>query len=252
VVHLPDVKAVRTRQLDLAIVLDTTGSMDKQIGYLQAEIKNIVKAVNQRFGQDVDQRYALVLYRDEGEDPPSYLTRTFDFTADLDKFHTNLMAQSAAGGGDLPEAVQEGFKEATKLAWRKGNTARVLFWVADAPPHAQDGLQTLQLVDRLRKQGVVIYPVAAICPDPAHTRATEFFMRTAALMTGTQYVFLTKDSGVGGEPGAEPQIPFYRVEHLNKLMIRLIASELAGRRLEPDPADILRTVGEKKWLVQQQ
>jgi hypothetical protein len=45
---------------------------------------------------------------------------------------------------------------------------------------------------------------------------------------------------MGGRPGAEPQFPFSRVEHLNKRRLRLIARGLAGRRIEPDPKDILR------------
>jgi hypothetical protein len=251
-VRLPAFRAPRPRQLDLAIVLDTTASMGSQIRYLQAELKNIAATVHRRFQQEVHQRYALVLYRDEVDRADSYLTRTFDFTPNLNEFHKNLAAQSAKGGGDIPEAVHAGLAEADKLSWRDGNCARVLFWVADAPPHKEHAELTLKLMDRLRKRGVVIYPVAAICSDPDHTTATEFFMRTAALLTGTQYVFLTEDSGVGGKAGGEPHIPFYRVEHLNKLMIRLIASELAGERVEPDARDIIRTVGDPKRRVQEQ
>jgi hypothetical protein len=69
-------------------------------------------------------------------------------------------------------------------------------------------------------------------------------MRTAALLSGARYLFLTDDSGVG-LPHAEPHIPFYRVERLDRLIIRMIASELAGRHLEPKPEEILRTVGEQ-------
>lgn len=38
--------------------------------------------------------------------------------------------------------------------------------------------------------------------------------------------------------------PFYRVERLDGLMARMIASELAGRRLAPEADEVLRTVGD--------
>ena len=69
-------------------------------------------------------------------------------------------------------------------------------------------------------------------------------MRSSALLTGSQFLFLTDDSGVGNSH-AEPRIPYYQVERLEKLMIRMIASELSGQHIQANPADILRTVGKK-------
>lgn len=67
-------------------------------------------------------------------------------------------------------------------------------------------------------------------------------MRTPALLTGGQFLFLTDDSGVGNAH-AEPHLTNYHVERLDKLMIRLIASDLAGKRIPAERGDILRTVG---------
>jgi von Willebrand factor type A domain len=228
------------RNLDLAIVLDTTGSMGDELRYLKTEIKSIAAGIRAQF-PEVNQRYALVVYRDENMGD-EYVTRVFNFTSNIDEFQRNLAAQSAAGGGDLPEAMQRGLEQATRLQWREGDTARVLFLVADAPPHARDGARTLECVDILRKKGVAVYPVAASCSDPPATEATEFYMRAAALLTGAQYLFLTDDSGVG-EGHVEPHIPYYRVEKLNRLMSRMIGGELSGRRNEPRAEDVLRTMG---------
>jgi hypothetical protein len=67
-------------------------------------------------------------------------------------------------------------------------------------------------------------------------------MRSCALLTGSQFLFLTDDSGVGAAHG-EPKIPYYSVERLERLVIRMIASELSGQRIDPSPSEILRTVG---------
>ena len=63
-----------------------------------------------------------------------------------------------------------------------------------------------------------------------------------ALFTGSQFIFLTDDSGVGNAHG-EPHIPFYHVQKLDKMMTRMIAAELSGKRIEPEKGEIIRTVG---------
>jgi hypothetical protein len=73
---------------------------------------------------------------------------------------------------------------------------------ADDPPHTQDIERTLNLADQLRKKGVVIYPVA--CKN--YDDPCEFVMRSSALLSGGQFLFLTDDSGVGGKHD-EPHIP---------------------------------------------
>ena len=57
-------------------------------------------------------------------------------------------------------------------------------------------------------------------------------MRDAAFRTLGQYLFLTDHSGVGN-PHAKPQAPRYNIERLNQLMVRMIASELAGKPVLP-------------------
>ena len=92
--------------------------------------------------------------------------------------------------------------------------------------------------ESLRVGGVAIYPVAA----SGVAAEAELIMRTAALQTLSQYLFLTDDSGVGNAH-AEPHIPCYHVERLDQAMIRMVANELSGQANQPDPEAIIRTVG---------
>ncbi|NLE61850.1 MAG: VWA domain-containing protein [Planctomycetes bacterium] len=221
-------------QLDLAFVIDCTGSMGDELEYLKAEVSNIVDTVAARF-PTIALRYALVCYRDEGDE---YVTRSFDFTDSLQDFQTSISLQSSMGGGDYPEAVHKALQAVRELSWTSGPVARVLFWFADAPPHAEYAQVAFEKVLGLRASGVRIYPVAASgVADEA-----EFLMRTTAMLTGAEYVFLTDDSGIGN-PHAAPHIPCYVVQHLKQVLIRLITSELAGQRQYPTAEQILRTVG---------
>jgi hypothetical protein len=233
-VTLSDAQGSLPTKLDIALVIDATGSMGDEMEYLKVEIRDIAEAIAHHF-PNVDQRYALVVYRDNGD---QYTTRVFDFTGDLDAFQRDLSAQSAGGGGDYPEAMDAAMKATEKLSWRNDGTARVTFLVADAPPHSNDVDDTLDAVDGLRKQGVAVYPVAS----SGVAGEAEFVMRAAALLTGAQYLFLTDDSGVGN-PHAEPHIPCYTVEQLAPLMVRAVRSELSGHRVEAEEQFTIRTVG---------
>jgi hypothetical protein len=130
-------------------------------------------------------------------------------------------------------------ESAAALQWDSAaTTAKLVFLVADAPTHKNDEQAVLDAVAELRKENVLVYPIAASgVADEA-----EVMMRTAAVLTGGQYSFLTDDSGVGN-PHAEPHFPCFHVEKLNDLMVRLINSELSGERLEPEAGKIIRTIG---------
>jgi hypothetical protein len=67
-------------------------------------------------------------------------------------------------------------------------------------------------------------------------------MRASAAISGGRYLFLTDDSGVG-ESHSEPKIACYVVTRLDQLIVRVIASELAGVRVEPGEEQIIRTSG---------
>jgi hypothetical protein len=222
--------------LDVALVIDTTGSMGDEITYLQAEFETLSSSIAQKF-PNATQRWALVVYRDEGDE---YVVRSVDFTADAADFRTQLAAQSASGGGDFPEAPEAAFGHLSQLAWREAaKTARLAFWVADAPHHAERAATMKAAVQAARDLDVHIYPVASSGID----ELTEWTMRSTAQITGGRYLFLTDDSGVGGEH-EEPTIPCYFVTRLDRAIVRMIDIELTGTYVEPAAADVIRTGGD--------
>jgi hypothetical protein len=232
-VTLPGAAATQARALDMALLIDATGSMGDEIAYLQEEVRGIVEGVRAA-APGISVRFALIVYRDTGDE---YVTRVFQFTDDLEAFRRSLSAQSAGGGGDYPEALDQGIAALNQLAWRTGDVSRVAFVIADAPPHTDRASAYLSGVDQLRRRGVHIYPVGASgVADEA-----EYLFRVTAALTQSRYLFLTDDSGIGGSH-AEPHIPCYQVQRLDDLLRRMVVFELTGE--SPAPRTVIRTVGQ--------
>ncbi len=221
--------------LDLALVIDTTGSMTDEIDYLKAEVSSIASRIKTDF-PNVTQRWALILYRDEGDE---YVVRSFDFTDSLTTFQSQLSRQAADGGGDYPEAPDQALSKLTTLTFSQNAAARMAFWIADAPHH--DGKAATMVNDILLAQrlGIHLYPIAASGADDL----VEYTMRTAAEVTGGRYLFLTDDSGIGLSHD-EPTIPCYFVTTLSRAMSRMATMELTGTNVDVAPADVIRTGGD--------
>jgi hypothetical protein len=221
--------------LDISLVVDTTGSMGDEISYLQAEFQAISSTIEASY-PNAEQRWSLVAYRDRGD---AYTVRPFDFETNPELFRQHLAQQEAGGGGDIPEAPDAAFEAMNQLAWRSGAaTARLAFWVADAPHHDDKAPALKAAIEAAEANGIHIYPVAS----SGINELTELTMRSAAQLTGGRYLFLTDDSGVGGAH-KEPSIPCYFVTKLDAAILRMVDIEMTGIYREPTSAELIRAGG---------
>ena len=207
---------VNNKVMDIYFAVDATGSMGDEIDYLKAELSNVIERVKQN-NPTLEMRFGSVFYRDEGDE---YITRPFNFTADEASLISFISDQSAMGGGDFPEAVHAAMDVAiTQNSWNENASTRILFLILDAPPHYnQEVISSLeQQILHAVEKGIKIIPITASGID----KATEYLMRSFAILTNGTYVFITDDSGVGNAH-LVPTIGDYEVEKLNDLMVRLI------------------------------
>ncbi len=226
-------QAPAVRKLDLMLAIDTTGSMGDEIRYLQSELAAILDALRARH-RGLDLRVGFVFYRDLGDD---YVTATVPLGHDFASAQSELRQHRASGGGDYPEAMDQAMIRAAGQAWRP-DAVKSLLLVADAPPHDDKVALTWRAAEHLRASRVHIVPVAASgVADKA-----EYVMRAMAAATQSRYTFLTDDSGIGNAHAA-PAIDCYLVTRLDRLLTRVIDSQLSGRRVEPQDQDVIREVG---------
>jgi len=203
--------------VDIAFIVDATGSMQDEIDFLKKDLQDILSNVRQM--QTSHSLYTgTVFYRDQGD---LYLTRHSAFTTDISSTIAFIGEQEADGGGDIPEAVHTALEVALKqLQWHNDAYAKLAFLVLDAPAHHdhQGVIESMQAsIAGYAAKGIKIIPV--FCSS--WEKECEFMSRQFAILTGGTYVFLTDDSGVGGDH-IQATVGQYQIEHLNNLLYRLI------------------------------
>lgn len=202
--------------VDIAFVVDATGSMGDEIAYLKNDMASIMQQVNDTVNAEII-NIGSVFYKDYGDD---YVTKTKAFTNSVDSVVLFIAKNQASGGGDTPEAVDDALDAAiNNLSWNKNALSRIIFLILDAPPHNEtENIKKLQKATKeAAKKGIRIIPVTC----SGINKSTEYLMRSIALFTNGTYSFLTDDSGIGN-PHIKPSTDQYTVETFNDLIVRLL------------------------------
>ena len=148
-------------RVEVAFVLDTTGSMASLIDGAKRKIWSIANAIVDA-NPDAEIRMALIGYRDRGD---AYVTDVNALTGDIQGLYGTLVRYSADGGGDTPESVNEALDKAVRsLQWDSGaGTRKIIFLVGDAPPHMDypNAPRYPEIVKAAVAKGIVVNAVQA-------------------------------------------------------------------------------------------
>lgn len=117
------------RRVDLAFVVDTTGSMGSFIDEAKTSMVNILKSISSE--QNIDLAVGVVEYKDHCD---TVVSKSYGITTDMEDAQKMIKRLYPGGGGDEPEAVFDGLNELSKMEWRE-YSKRVAVLVGDNPPH---------------------------------------------------------------------------------------------------------------------
>lgn len=228
-------------RLEIAFVVDATGSMGDEIKFLQVELTDVINRAK-KMNPCLDIYTGSVFYKDKNDD---YLTRILPLNNNPANTINFIGQQSAQGGGDFPEAVEVAMQDAvTRLNWSETDNPKIMFLLLDAPPH-QDSVskaKVRQYTKLAAEKGIRIIPIASSGID----KTTEFLLKYIAICTNGEYMYITDDSKIGN-PHLKPTGGESKVSYLNDLMVQLINTYSKGdwceevvdttRSQEPLPAD---------------
>ena len=206
--------------LDVLFLLDSTGSMADEIDQIKTTLLSISARISDLPSQP-DLRFGMVSYRDRGD---AYVTCVFDFDDDVSRFSNTIRGVRADGGGDGPESLNEALHVAIhRPEWRTGDAVRLVFLLADAPPHLdyEDDFDYAVEMIEARRRGIKVFSVASSGLDSQG----EFIFRQIAQHTMGRFIFLLY-AGHGEGLGTPHDVGEFTIEHLDVLVVRLIEEEL--------------------------
>ena len=141
------VGGLRKVGLDVALVIDTTDSMQFVIDDVKAKLSELVETLQRMVPTS---RVGIVVYRDKGDD---YVVKWTDLSFHTQKLQEFLSHINADGGGDWEEAVKEALDAAVHdLKWRK-QSKRIIILVGGSPPHPWDVDDVHKIVRDFRQNG---------------------------------------------------------------------------------------------------
>ena len=232
--------------VEAVFLVDGTGSMGDEINYLKVDLNDVIEKVKAN-NSNITLRLGSVFYRDKDQGD-LYVTRKSDLSEDVTKTIDFIKLQNADGGGDYPEAVDEGLEVAINdMKWSENARTKIIFLILDAPPHQKPEvlLNMQRLTAKAAAMGIKIVPVTASGTD----KSTEYLMRSLALCSNGTYVFLTDHSGVG-DHHIDPTTDHFEVEKLNSVFIRLFKqfTEVISCKKEL-PKEVLETISDTSKIT---
>ena len=205
--------------LDVLFLLDSTGSMADEIHQIKSTLHSTAKEVS-NLPSNPNLKFGMVSYRDRGDE---YVTRLYKFDSDVKRFSQSIDEVQANGGHDDPESLNQALHESVNdMKWRSG-AIRLIFLIADAPPHLdypQDEDYAVEMV-RAREKGIKVFSVASSGLD----QQGEYIFRQIAQQTMGRFIFILEE-GPQGNLETPHSVEQYSVNQLDSLIIRLIREEL--------------------------
>ncbi|PHR60334.1 MAG: hypothetical protein COA47_08020 [Robiginitomaculum sp.] len=181
------------KNVEVAFVLDTTGSMSGLIEGAKQKIWSIANEIIDVEGDGQTKvRFALIGYRDRGD---AYVAKSFDMTDDIHGIYGHLLDFQAQGGGDRPESVNQALNEAVAdLSWSQSSkTLRMVFLVGDAPPHMDydNEIRYPQIASRASRNNIILNTVQA-----GSDRETARIWRDIADLGQGDYIAIPQNGGM--------------------------------------------------------
>ena len=152
-----DKKPTKNSSIQLALLLDTSNSMDGLIDQAKSQLWKIVNelATSKKDGQPVDLYVALYEYgKDAIPAQEGHLRNIVPFTQDLDKISDELFKLKTNGGEEFCGKVV--LSAVNNLQWNKSNDELKIIFIAGNEPFTQGDVDYKKACKKAIKNGIVV------------------------------------------------------------------------------------------------
>lgn len=155
--HIPESKFVKNNSIQLALLLDTSNSMDGLIDQAKSQLWKIVNelATSKKDGKAVELNVALSEYgKDAIPSQEGHLRNIVPFTQDLDKISDELFKLNTNGGQEYCGKVI--LDAVNNLQWNKSNDDLKIIFIAGNEPFTQGDVDYKNACKKAVKNGIVV------------------------------------------------------------------------------------------------
>jgi hypothetical protein len=155
--QIVDKKPIKKNSIQLALLLDTSNSMDGLIDQAKSQLWKIVNelATTKKDGQAVDLFVALYEYgKDAIPSQEGHLRNIVPFTSDLDKISDELFKLQTNGGEEFCGKVI--LNALNNLQWKKSNDELKIIFIAGNEPFTQGDVDYKEACKKAVKNGIVV------------------------------------------------------------------------------------------------
>ncbi|MFH1767165.1 MAG: hypothetical protein ABH826_03670 [Patescibacteria group bacterium] len=185
----------KSEGVEVAISFDTTGSMYPCL----TQVRRNVEATVRRLLRDIPGlRIAIIAHGDWCDARTSYVTKSFDFSSNVERICRFVRNVGQTDGGDSPECYELVLHEARSLSWTAGKS-KALVMIGDDVPHEPSYPMNTKHIDwrnelrLLVEAGVHIYGVHAM---PGIRQHSKWFYEEIARVTKGYYLTLDQFAAI--------------------------------------------------------
>lgn len=180
-------------KIQLAILLDTSSSMDGLITQAKSQLWRIVNELARAKKDGVSPRLEVAIFEygkstlPEGE---GYMRMVTSFTGDLDKISADLFSLTTNGGDEYCGMVID--SAVKNLAWDRSDESLKIIFIAGNEPFDQGSTRYGDAVKKARGRGVIVNTI--FCGD-ART-GVESYWKDGADLGGGRYMSIDHNASV--------------------------------------------------------
>ena len=155
--HIPESKFAKNNSIQLALLLDTSNSMDGLIEQAKSQLWKIVNelATSKKDGKAVELNVALYEYgKDAIPSQEGHLRNIVPFTQDLDRISDEIFKLSTNGGQEYCGKVI--LDAVNNLKWNKSNDDLKIIFIAGNEPFTQGDVDYKNACKKAVKNGIVV------------------------------------------------------------------------------------------------
>jgi hypothetical protein len=177
--------------IQLALLLDVSGSMEGLIAQAKSELWTIVNEVARAKKQGYNTRLEIALYEYGRTSNPAangYIVKLLDYTSDLDTISKVLFGLTTNGGDEYCGWVVKNALE--ELQWRNNDSVYRVIFIAGNEPYNQGKMDYRASSEQSVKKGVIINTIH--CGDSL--TGVQQFWQDGAVQGKGSYFFINQNS----------------------------------------------------------